>query len=179
MPVRLLILMLIACSSCSTLQNYVEENQVNMVQRSEPLVGKNNLSSLLIVGTGDVVSRQFIDKAMEHFQQRLWLKQIPTTYFFVPGKDFTMENVTRKMQEAESERYRYVLLVNQESGATIIGRQNLVLLDLSLKLFEKDKDYAAWTSTLNLSGKVYHEEVYTKASGLLLLHLQANQLINP
>lgn len=170
------ILFLLSCTSCNSLRNMAEEDRVSVMQRSAVQQGKP-LSSLLIVGTGDVISRQFIDGTMEAFQHRLWGEQIPTSYFFISSSDFSEAAVVKKMQEASADRYRYLLLVSQDGASQLAGRNPLVMLDLRVKLFEKDVEEPLWSSAINLSGRVYKEDVYTQASSLVFLHFKANNFL--
>lgn len=164
------------CVSCNSLRNLAEENEVHVIQRSAVQLTQP-LSSLLIVGTGDVISRQFIDGTMEAFQHRLWGEDIPTSYFFISNNEFSEAQVITKMQEAGADRYRYLLLVTQGSGSQLVGRQPLVMLDLNIKLFEKDVTEPLWSSTINLSGKAYKNEVCAQAGSLLFLHFKANSFL--
>lgn len=172
----IVIILCLCCISCNSLRNLAEEDRVQVIQRSPATQGKL-LSSLLIVGTGDAVSRQVIDGSMETLQHKLWGEQIPTAYFFISSNDFSEVNVTRKMQEAGAEKYRYLLFVTQAAGSQLVGRQPLVMLDLDVKLFEKDEAEPLWSSQVNLSGKVYKDDVYRQASALIFFHFKANSLL--
>ena len=168
--------LLLSCFSCSSLHNLAEEDRVSMRQQSAVQGGKP-LSSLLIVGTGDVVTRQFIDGTMESLQHRLWGEQVPTSYFFIPNSDFSEATVIEKMKKSGAEKYKYLLLVTQASGSQLSGTQPLMILDLNIKLFEKDVEEPLWSSLVNLSGRVYKNDVYTQASSLIFLHFKANNFL--
>lgn len=155
----------------------MEEDNMNFVQVSGFKDKNEPISSVLIVGMGSVLSKQFIDVAIPSLQNKLWQNNVRADYFFIALDEVNESNILKKMNAAQSNNFRHLLLITQEDNGQIVGKAPLIVMNLSLKLFEKDHEDLKWQSSLQLSGKIYKKEHCKKMSDLILFHLKANQFV--
>ncbi len=166
------VLLLLSCGSSKNLYNEVELTQLSATGNNSGAV-----HSILIVGAGDVMARQFIEGTVSLLQDDLNSRGIANDYLFINNDETNEAVVKEKMNNIKSTDYKHLLFIAQDDSQCLEGRAPWLSMNLSMDLFTAGKANAAWEATMQLSGKVYKKTQLEKARRLMLLHLRANHFL--